>query len=606
MLPSFPFSAIVGHDPLKRALLLGVIQPTLGGVLVRGTKGVAKSTAVRALAGLLPPLRVVELPLGATEDRVLGSLHLEKALRGERVLEPGLLAAADGGILYIDEVNLLPDHLIDILLDAAASGVHRVEREGLSISQPARFLLVGTMNPEEGELRPQLLDRFGLTVAVADLADPAERAEAVRRRLAYEANPAAFQRAWQAEEQAESARIRRAQELLPTVRIPEEILRIVSERCLAEAVEGLRADLTLCRAASAWAGYQGRTEVEASDVDAIAEFALAHRRTHPPKPPDQGARGAANREPNGTKRRGPEVPGQGARADGSNQGPARATTSPELQVFESAGEFVAQVRPGLQTLRRSAQSGRWRAPAVRLRGPALGVARLYRPADSLSWAATLRSAAPCQEERGGRHTGGLLRLAGADLRGRARPGPAGCLLLFVVDTSGSMAAWQRMRQTKSAILALHLQAYRRRDQVALLAFRGAGAELVLPPTRGLNAARRALEDLPVGGATPLAHGLAAASRLVRAQRRRQCRLPVWVVVLTDGRANVAVSADPWADALTEARRLSACANEYLVIDTETGWPRFGKAAVLAKALRADCLAIEHVLGQPLAAPGRAM
>jgi Mg-chelatase subunit ChlI len=220
MLPSFPFSAIVGQEPLKRALLLGVMQPTLGGVLVRGTKGVAKSTAVRALAGLLPPLPLVELPLGATEDRVLGSLHLEKALRGERALEPGLLAAADGGILYIDEVNLLPDHLIDVLLDAAASGVHRVEREGLSLSHTARFLLVGTMNPEEGELRPQLLDRFGLAVAVADLADAGERAEAVRRRLAYEADPAAFRAAWQAEEAAESERITLARQLLPTVRIP--------------------------------------------------------------------------------------------------------------------------------------------------------------------------------------------------------------------------------------------------------------------------------------------------------------------------------------------------------------------------------------------------
>src|SRR5262249_39008484 len=190
MRPVFPFPETVGQDRLKCALPLGVIQPSLGGVLVRGTKGVAKSTAVRALAALLPPLPLIELPLGATEDRVLGSLHLEKALHGQRAFEPGLLAAADGGILYIDEVNLLPDHLVDVLLDAAASGVHRVEREGLSLSHPARFLLVGTMNPEEGELRPQLLDRFGLAVDVADLADPGDRAEAVRRRLAFEGNPA--------------------------------------------------------------------------------------------------------------------------------------------------------------------------------------------------------------------------------------------------------------------------------------------------------------------------------------------------------------------------------------------------------------------------------
>src|SRR5262249_15117333 len=166
----FPFTALVGQDRLRQALLLGVIQPNVGGVLVRGTKGVAKSTAVRGLAALLPPVPLVELPLGATEDRVLGSLHLEKALHGRRALDPGLLATADGGILYVDEVNLLPDHLVDVLLDAAASGVHRVEREGLSLSHPSRFLLIGTMNPEEGDLRPQLLDRFGLAVGGGPLA----------------------------------------------------------------------------------------------------------------------------------------------------------------------------------------------------------------------------------------------------------------------------------------------------------------------------------------------------------------------------------------------------------------------------------------------------
>src|SRR5215467_7167757 len=206
MLPAFPSSALVGQGRPRPTRLLGLINQGCGGVLVRGTKGVAKTTAVRALAALLSPLPLVELPLGATEDRVLGSLHLEKALRGERALEPGLLAAADGGILYVDEVNLLPDHLVDVLLDAAASGVHHVEREGLSLRHAARFLLVGTMNPEEGELRPQLLDRFGLAVDVSDLTDAGARAEAVRRRLAYEADPAAFRAAWQAEEAAESER----------------------------------------------------------------------------------------------------------------------------------------------------------------------------------------------------------------------------------------------------------------------------------------------------------------------------------------------------------------------------------------------------------------
>ncbi|HEV3261472.1 MAG TPA: ATP-binding protein, partial [Gemmataceae bacterium] len=332
MAPRFPFSAIVGQETLKRALLLCVIQPGLGGVLVRGTKGVAKSTAVRALAALLPaietvagcpfqrfpgeevaawplppeapvvvrPVPLVELPLGATEDRVLGALHLEKALRGERAFEPGLLAAANRGILYIDEVNLLPDHLVDILLDAAAGGLHRVEREGLSLSHPARFLLVGTMNPEEGELRPQLLDRFGLAVDVRDLTEPADRAEAVRRRLAYETDPAGFLAVWAAAEAAESQQVERARRTVQDVRVPDAILWSISERCLAAGVEGLRADLTLCQAACAWAAYQGRTVVEPDDVDLVAELALAHRRTRPPEPP-AGGDGGSRLEDRGSK-----------------------------------------------------------------------------------------------------------------------------------------------------------------------------------------------------------------------------------------------------------------------------------------------------------------
>src|SRR5262245_32844815 len=194
------------------------------------------------------PVPLVELPLGATEDRVLGSLHLEKALHGQRSFEPGLLAAANRGILYVDEVNLLPDHLVDILLDAAASGIHRVEREGLSLCHPARFALIGTMNPEEGDLRPQLLDRFGLVVDVKDLTQPADRAEAVRRRLAFEAAPERFAAEWQAADAAEAERIVQAQRLLPVVRVPEAILQAAIERCVAAGVEGLRADLTLCRA----------------------------------------------------------------------------------------------------------------------------------------------------------------------------------------------------------------------------------------------------------------------------------------------------------------------------------------------------------------------
>jgi magnesium chelatase subunit D len=622
----FPFSALVGQATLQRALLLSVIQPLLGGVLVRGTKGVAKSTAVRALAALLPPIDVVagcpfqrapgetipdwplpdsaptvsrpvplvELPLGATEDRVLGSLHLERALRGERTFEPGLLAAANRGILFVDEVNLLPDHLVDVLLDAAASGIHHVEREGLSLQHPARFVLVGTMNPEEGDLRPQLLDRFGLVVDVVDLANPADRVEAVRRRLAYEADPMAFTATWRDADRAEAERVVEARRRLPQVRVGDELLQAMSARCLAAGVEGLRADLTLCRAACAWAAYQGRTAVEPADIDAVAELALAHRRTRPPEPP--GGPGKQERPSRGEAE---TRPANGA-ASASKSGQAPSAMSPE-QRFTSAGLFAARVRPDARSLDRSPLAGRWRKGASRQAGGAAGILRMYQPGWALAWSATLRAAALHPEVT----AEGRVVLRGDALRGRPRPGPAGCLLLFVVDTSGSMAAWQRMRQTKTAVLALLVQAYQRRDRVALLAFHGQRADLVLPPTHGLSRARQALEDLPVGGPTPLAHGLAAASALVRRQQRRQPRQPIWTVLLTDGRANVPLmTSDPWRDALVQARTLAACGTESLVVDTEVGWPRFDRAGRLAEALRAPCLALEAVLGRPLPERGR--
>jgi magnesium chelatase subunit D len=618
----FPFSAIVGQEALKRALLLGIIQPALGGVLIRGTKGVAKSTAVRALARLLPPIEtiagcpfqrrpgevvagwplpgdaaiiqrpvpLIELPLGATEDRVLGALHLEKALHGQRAFEPGLLAAANRGILYIDEVNLLPDHLVDILLDAAASGVHRLEREGLSLAHPARFMLVGTMNPEEGDLRPQLLDRFGLAVDVVDLSDPAERAEAVRRRLAFEADADTFAAGWQAADVAVAERVMQARRLLPEVTIDDDLLQHISERCLAAGVEGLRADLTLCQAACAWAAYEGRRVVAASDIDTVAELALAHRRGEPPPPPPGP----------GSRSQESEVSSQNGKAEAPSPASGGGHTFGDASIKEQtmlrediAGVFAARVQPPRLAL--SLLPGRWRGRAGQCRGPIVGQADNEHRA-SLAWGPTLRTAAPFQKERGRRESDSAIILRTMDLRFWRRREPAGRLLFFVVDTSGSMAAWRRMRQTKAAILALLLQAYQHRDRVALLAFHGSDAELVLPPTTSLRMARRALADLPTGGTTPLAHGLAAARRFIQ----RQPHWPTWTVFFTDGRTNVPMmSHDPWEDAVAQARALRDCGTDCLVVDTETGWPRFGRARALAKVLGADCLLLEEVLDRPL-------
>jgi magnesium chelatase subunit D len=306
----YPFSAVVGQESMQLALLLNAVNPAIGGVLIRGQKGTAKSTAARALAALLPPpsaaefvleMRTrhgvekiaaarpaasslfVELPVGATDDRVVGTLDIEHALQaGQRRFEPGLLAQAHGGILYVDEVNLLADHIVDVLLDAAASGVNTVEREGISVSHPARFILVGTMNPEEGDLRPQLLDRFGLAVEVTGQPEPAVRAEIVRRRIAYESNPAEFYARFAAQEAALRRRIAEARTHLPQVSLSDGLLELITHICAGSRVDGLRADITIYKAALTLAAWEGRAQVTVDDVRRSAELALLHRRRRQP------------------------------------------------------------------------------------------------------------------------------------------------------------------------------------------------------------------------------------------------------------------------------------------------------------------------------------
>ena len=313
----YPFTAIVGQDKMKRALVLNAISPQIGGVLIRGERGTAKSTAARALAALLPEIDVVQgcpfncdpelldvlcddcrargaagevlttvrrrtqfvdLPVSATEDRVVGTLDIEQAIKkGERHFEPGVLAAANRGLLYVDEVNLLDDHVVDLLLDSAAMGVNVVEREGISFTHPARFILVGTMNPEEGELRPQLLDRFALCAEIRTILDPAQRVEIMRRRVAYEQDPASFYSQWQAEEQALSQRIHRAQKLLSQVTFAEQDLFAIAELTAEFEVDGHRADIVMLKTAVAHAAFEGRLAINERDILLAAELALPHR-----------------------------------------------------------------------------------------------------------------------------------------------------------------------------------------------------------------------------------------------------------------------------------------------------------------------------------------
>ncbi|MET9064140.1 magnesium chelatase subunit D family protein [Streptosporangium sandarakinum] len=679
MIATYPFSAVVGLDDLKLALILNAVSPRVGGVLVRGEKGTAKSTIVRALAAQLPVVDVVrgcrfacdpaapdpgcpdgphgpggervrraaslvELPVGASEDRLVGSLDVERALtEGVKAFEPGLLAAAHRGVLYVDEVNLLHDHLVDLLLDAAALGTCYVERESVSVRHAARFLLVGTMNPEEGELRPQLLDRFGLTVEVKASRDPDERAEVVRRRLAFESSPAGFAERWAGQEAELAERIAAARELLASVRLPDARLRQIAAVCAEFEVDGLRADLVTAHAAMAHAAWHGRASVEVEDVRAAARLALPHRRRRDPfdapgldestledvlertsgdggdepppgppggTPPEPGPRGGpegpggrlpepgpgGSEGPGEPAGRGPEPADRGP--EPADRGPEPAAPGPESAAPDPGQAASGPGHPSQETAGAAAPyrvrllavpgvgegaAGR-RSRARTGRGRSTGSRLPEGRARDLHVPATLLAAAPHQARRGRRSAGLLLRAG--DLREKVREGKEGNLVLFVVDASGSMAARKRMTAVKTAVLSLLLDAYQRRDKVGLVTFRGDSARLDLPPTSSVEAGAARLRTLPTGGRTPLAAGLVKAAEVLRLEGMRDPARRPLLVLVTDGRATAG------GDVERAAGSLRGVAS--VVVDCESGPVRLGMARRLAGLLGAPAVPLDDL------------
>ena len=555
-----PFSAVVAQDDAQLALLLAALEPRLGGVLLRGQKGSAKTTLARGLAQLLPGASAfVELPLGATEDRVLGSLDLTELLTaGTARYRPGLLAAADGGVLYVDEINLLADHLVDVLLDVAVTGVNRIEREGISQTHPARFVLVASMNPEEGELRPQLLDRFGLAVDVVAPTDVAERAQAVASQLAADTDPAAVT----ADEDADRALAARLA-AAPTATVPAALVAQACRVAVAVGAEGLRADLMLCRAAAAHAAWDGRTVATDADLRRVAALVLAHRRRRSPLDDPGLAEDDLERafadaaEPHGR-----DAPDQPVPPDE----PADPPPLPSGRVPRAA--------PGRQ--------GRTLGPTGR------SVRDVPATEDTTAFAAVPTAVAAAARRAGQpdpRGAPGPLVHPG-DLREAVREQRVASLVVLAVDTSGSMGAQRRIAAAKGAALGLLTDAYQRRNRVAVVVFRDERADVVLRPTGSIEVARARLSELATGGTTPLADGLDTALALAQGARRDD--LEPLIVLITDGRATVG-SPDPVGAAHAAAARVAAARVPVLVIDAEQDTARLGIAAELARVMHADCL-----------------
>lgn len=541
----FPFSALVELDMLKLALELSAIDSHLS-VLLRGDKGAGKSTAARALAELLPSgAPFVNLPIGATEDRLLGGLDVERTLKGQPALKPGLVSQAHGGVLYVDEVNLLADHLADALLDAAAGGILTVEREGFSVSQRAAFVLLGSMNPEEGSLRPQLLDRFALVVDVTAPTDPALRTAVLERRLAFDSDRESFRRGYAAAQDALRQLLAEAKSSLVSVGVDSSLVRQITARVSELGVRSMRADLAIVRASRAYAARLGEHEVTLEHVEVVLPLALAHRMPPGSRPPSPQHQPPA-----------PRTPGSDEQQDSKE----------DERGHERVFHPIVQSGPRLVVDRPSTSPGSSSERGGPRLGPVVATRRTETPSELDVRASVVQAVART----------GTAALTPADLHERVRrPRPATRFIL-IVDSSGSHAVAERMRLVKGVAAGLLDASHGRHDEIVVIACRGARAETLVEPTSSRENAVRALEYLPTGGRTPLAHGLELAAGYVTDN--------ALAIVITDGRANVPThSDDAWADAKTAGLALR-CAT--LVVDTEDERAATGRPKRLAEAVGA--------------------
>jgi magnesium chelatase subunit D len=659
----YPFSAIVGQEKMTRALILNAVCPSIGGLLIRGEKGTAKSTAVRGLAAILPEIeivagcpfncdpdkyeylcaecrkkvkqginlpvmkkkiKVVDLPLGATEDRVLGSLDFEHAVKkGETLFTPGLLAAAHRGILYIDEVNLLDDHIVDVILDAAGMGMNIVEREGISCMHRAEFILIGTMNPEEGELRPQLLDRFGMCIQVEGIKDPDERIRLIKRKERFDGNSSDFIAKFQGGQDELSQKIVRAKNRLSLVKISEKMIQLCSRLALDAFAAGHRADIIMRKTAISIASCEKREEVTEKDVNEAADLVLLHRVRMPPSPPqhqpeekeeekkeDPPAPPEEEKEPEEGEEK-QETRNQQKAEEGKKEKEKDGEEKDEPDKSNPAGQPLEMVFPVGETFKvkriqmerdRVLRKGSGRRSRTRSSSKAgrYIMSRMERKTSDLAIDATIRAAAPYQKQR--KREGVAIAVEESDIREKIREKRIGNFIVFVVDASGSMGAGKRMIETKGAILSLLLDAYQKRDKIAMIAFKGDHAEVLLPPTGSIELAHKLLEDLPTGGKTPLCHGISLGYQIIQSHFRKDPDTYPLLILISDGKANVSqYGGKPFAEAMEMAEEVKNDARvNTVVVDVEKqGLISFGLSHQLSNRMGAKYFKVEDLKADTL-------
>lgn len=617
----FPFCAVIGQEDIKNALIFNAVNPAIGGVLISGEKGTAKSTLVRGLATALKDTEVVELPLNVTEDRLIGTIDIENAIKnGEKYLDPGILMKADGNILFVDEVNLLSEYIVNCLLEVSASHVNHIEREGISYAHKAEFVLIGTMNSEEGALRPQFLDRFGLYVEVKGCEQPEERKEIIRRRLDYEKNPEEYVRKWEEETEKLSDKINKAKQRLNRVKVSEEILKLASEISMEGNCAGHRAELTVIETVRAIAAFDNREYITVQDIKQAVRLALPHRLRQAPSRKHHEDEWD-NQEDNSQDEKHDEWDQKNDRkkeeelqssdreedvrktdanngsSTGVHENQNNETGGNNEDDVEEPGNFF-EIKPfNIETSDKRKRKGsgkRSRTKTDSLQGRYIRYTIPKGRLRDIAFDATLRAAAPYQKSRD--LNGMAVSIRNSDLREKVREKRTGNTILFIVDASSSMGVRQRMKAVKGAILSILNDAYQKRDKVGMIAFRKDTAQLVLGITRSVDLAEKNLRELPTGGKTPLASGLYRGYEVIKAAKLKDPDIIPLIVLVSDGRANVSFNGgNPVEEAIIAAKRIKAEEIKALVIDTENDFIQLGMVAKIAEAMGAEYLKLD-ILG----------